>query len=617
MKLKSIASPEDLKNLSTEDLKQLAKEIRRFLVYHVSKTGGHLASNLGIVELTLALHQVFDSPNDKIVWDVGHQAYVHKILTGRQEGFRKLRQTGGMSGFPKPEESPHDVFAAGHSSISISAALGLAKARDLSGADHRVVAVIGDGSMTGGIAFEGLNNAGRAGTDILVVLNDNQMSISGNVGALSRHLTDLRTRPLYQGTKESVHYILDHLPVLGEPISRFITKAKDKVKYLIVPGILFEEFGFQYVGPVDGHDLEATISALEKVKPMKGPVLLHVQTVKGKGYPPAEQNPCNFHGVGPFDIKTGTPAPKGPAPCYSEVFGQTLVELAEQNPKILAITAAMTDGTGLLPFSKKYPERFFDVGIAEQHAVTFAAGLAAGGYRPVFAVYSTFLQRAYDQLVHDVCMQNLPVIFAIDRAGVVGADGETHQGVFDLSYLSHIPNMTVLAPKDGAELSAMLAWAVNHPGPVAIRYSKDGAWKREWPMAPVVCGKAEILREGEGIALLAAGDMTAVAATVCDRLEAAGKRPMLINARFIRPMDTDVIREAASKCGVLFTLEDNVDRGGFGSAVAQFIQEEELPIRHHSFAFPDVYIPHGSRKEIFEKYGMDADSIYDSIMRKA
>ena len=612
--LSAIQSPADLKKLTPAETRVLAQEIRYFLVDKVSRTGGHLAPNLGVVELTLALHRVFDTPRDKIVWDVGHQAYVHKILTGRQAGFDRLRQMGGLSGFPKREESEYDAFDAGHSSTSISAALGLAMARDLKGEDYRVAAVIGDGSLTGGLAFEGLNNAGRAGTDLLVILNDNEMSISKNVGALSRHLMRLRTRPGYHGAKASVHAFLDKLPGLGGPLEHLFSWGKDKVKYLVVPAVMFEELGFQYVGPVDGHDEEVLEEALRQVREMPGPVLLHVRTKKGKGYPPAERNPSTFHGVGPFVATNGALVKKNNGPGYSEVFGKTLVELAAENPQIVAITAAMCEGTGLAEFARTYPERFFDVGIAEQHAVTFAAGLAAGGCHPVFAVYSTFLQRGYDQLVHDVGMQNLPVVLAIDRAGIVGPDGETHQGVFDLSYLAHIPNFTVMAPKDGAELSAMLRWAFVQNSPVAVRYPKDAATKGDWPMAPLERGKAEVLQEGREIGLLALGEMVDVARRAAELLAQRGYTPRVVNLRFLKPLDMAEVLKTAALCPRLYTLEDNVETGGLGAEVARLLLENGCQNCFHAFAFPDAYLPQGTRKELFEKYGLDPASVARRIL---
>lgn len=610
--LKSINSPQDLKSLTSAQLRQLSREIRRFLIENVSKTGGHLASNLGVVELTLALHKVFNTPKDKIVWDVGHQAYVHKIVTGRKDAFVGLRQLDGLSGFPKPVESAYDCFPAGHSSISISVALGMAKARDLRGTDEKVVAVIGDGSMTGGVAFEGLNNAGRAGTDLLVILNDNQMSISRNVGGLSRHLGKLRVHPEYLDAKKCVHTMLERVPA-GERIANRITETKDRIKYMVLPGgVLFEELGFRYMGPVDGHDMDSLLEAFAKAKSLKGPVLVHVQTVKGKGYGPAEKNPSVFHGVGKFDIKTGIPAQSG-GPSWSSVFGNAMVNLGKTHPELVAITAAMEDGTGLGAFEKAYPGRFFDVGIAEQHAVSFAAGLAAAGLKPVFAVYSTFLQRAYDQIVHDVCMESLPVIFAIDRAGIVGADGETHQGVFDIAYLNHIPNMTILAPKDGKELENMLAQALSLNGPAAIRYPRGTAPLPEEESSPLVYGKSELLSDGEEFALLASGSMVPAALQAAEQLRALGKRPMVINARYLKPLDQESIRHAAACCSHIFTLEDHVVEGGFGSAVAAFVSEEGLNVRVHRLAFPDSYIPQGTQAELYKKYGLDADGITAKI----
>ena len=612
--LDKISSPDDLKNIDLKLLPRLAKEIREFLVYNVSKTGGHLASNLGVVELTMALHYVFNTPKDKIVWDVGHQAYVHKILTGRKKGFKTLRKFGGLSGFPKPCESEYDSFATGHSSTSISAALGMACARDMKGDNNKVIAVIGDGSMTGGLAYEALNNAGRSNRDMIVVLNDNQMSISNNVGALSRHLNDIRTEPFYIGAKAGVHSILDKIPMVGSKIDKAIEVTKDKIKYLFVSGIMFEDLGFKYVGPVDGNNIFELVEVLNKVKNMNGPILLHIYTKKGKGYRLAEDNPCNFHGVSEFDIKTGKSINKSEGKSYSSIFGDKLIELAGKNKKIVAISAAMTDGTGLNKFVAKYPDRFFDVGIAEGHAVTFSAGLATEGFIPVFAVYSTFLQRAYDELIHDVCLENKHCIFAIDRAGIVGADGETHQGIFDISYLNHMPNMSILAPINGDELQKMLEFATNHNGPIAIRYPRgNDSCLYSKDLSDIEFGKGEVLNEGSDIAIFAVGDMMKEANEVLERLKAEGMNPMLINPRFIKPLDLELIKDVCGKCKTIFTIENNLKSGGFGQSILSAISEMGLNNNVHILGFDDVFVEHGSRQQLLEKHKLDTESFYSYI----
>lgn len=615
--LDMINNPKDLKKLDISEFPRLSKEIRTFLLNNVSKTGGHLASNLGIVELTIALHYCFDMPKDKIVWDVGHQAYVHKILTGRKNQFNTLRKFNGLSGFPKPDESEYDCFATGHSSTSISAALAMAYARDLSGESSNIVAVIGDGSMTGGLAYEALNNAGRSNRRLIVILNDNEMSISRNVGALSKHLNDLRTEPFYLCVKEGVHNILNKLPIAGKSIEKAIEKVKDSLKYMIVPGVLFEEMGFNYVGHINGHNINELVNVLNKIKKMDGPILLHVITKKGKGYKYSEERPWDYHGVNPFNIKTGEVISKSSKKSYSSVFGKALTEEAEKNKKIVAVSAAMTSGTGLDEFQKKFKTRFFDVGIAEQHAVTFSAGLASCGYIPVFAVYSTFLQRAYDQIIHDVCLQNLHVIFAIDRAGIVGADGETHQGVFDISFLSHIPNMTILAPKSAEELKNMIKFAVNFNGPIAIRYPRGSASEifseRE---SQIEFGKSELLFDGSEIAIISAGTMMDTAFSVYESLaKEDGANPILVNARFLKPVDKSMIEYICKKCKYIFTIEDNLKNGGFGLKVLETVQElgYNNKVNLYNFAFDDIFVEHGSREELFEKYGLDSVSIYNKI----
>ena len=615
--LNQIHSTEDIKKLNEEELKLLCRELRKFLLQKVSKTGGHLASNLGVVELTVALEYCFDLPADKIVWDVGHQAYIHKILTGRKDQFDTLRQLDGLSGFPKPHESDCDAFAAGHSSTSISAALGLAKARDLTGGKEHVIAVIGDGSMTGGLAYEALNNAGKDHTRLIVILNDNQMSIDTNVGAISKHLNNLRTSQQYRGWKEAVKQFRDNVPVIGEGTYQALKHVRDKSKMLLTGGALFEQMGFKYIGPVDGHDLPDLMEMFEGVKKMNRPVLIHVKTIKGKGYSHAEERPWAYHGVGAFDLKTGKSLSKG-GKSWSSVFGDKMLEIGKRNPKVVGITAAMCSGTGFEKFQQAFPKRFFDVAIAEQHGTTFAAGLAKGGITPVFAVYSSFLQRAYDQLIHDVCMENLHVVFAIDRAGIVGSDGETHQGVFDLSFLSHIPNMTVLSPKNDWELGEMLEFAVNGwNGPIAVRYPRGTAETAFGEYQdPITYGKAELIQDGEKIAILAEGHMLKAAAEAAELLQANGYQPMLVNMRFIKPLDEAMLFLAAEKCEHIVTVEDNVKMGGFGSKVLEFYGERGMQKDVLNLGFPDRYIEQGTQTQLFERYGLDAAGIYESIKKR-
>lgn len=615
--LNQIHTTKDIKKLNEEELKLLCRELRKFLLQKVSKTGGHLASNLGVVELTVALEYCFDLPADKIVWDVGHQAYIHKILTGRKDRFDTLRQLDGLSGFPKPHESDCDAFAAGHSSTSISAALGLAKARDLTGGKEHVIAVIGDGSMTGGLAYEALNNAGKDHTRLIVILNDNQMSIDTNVGAISKHLNNLRTSQQYRGWKEAVKQFRDNVPVIGEGTYQALKHVRDKSKMLLTGGALFEQLGFKYIGPVDGHDLPDLIEMFEGVKEMNRPVLIHVKTIKGKGYPYAEERPWAYHGVGTFDLKTGKALSKG-GKSWSSVFGDKMLEIGKRNPKVAGITAAMCSGTGFEKFQQAFPKRFFDVAIAEQHGTTFAAGLAKGGITPVFAVYSSFLQRAYDQLVHDVCMENLHVVFAIDRAGIVGSDGETHQGVFDLSFLSHIPNMTVLSPKNDWELGEMLDFAVNGwNGPIAVRYPRGTAETAfgEY-QTPIAYGKAELIENGEKVAILVEGHMLRAAAEAAEMLKADGYQPMLVNMRFIKPLDEEMLLFGAEKCEHIVTVEDNVKMGGFGSKVLEFYGEKGIQLDVLNLGFPDRYIEQGTQSQLFERYGLDAAGIYESIKKR-
>lgn len=616
--LKQINSPKDIKNMDEKTLKQLAKEIRYFLVKSVSKTGGHLASNLGVVELTLALHYCFDLPEDKIVWDVGHQAYVHKLLTGRKKEFCKLRQLNGLSGFPKPHESQYDVFAAGHSSTSISAALGIAKARDLKGENNHVIAVIGDGAMTGGLAYEALNNAAKENTNLIVILNDNQMSISNNVGAMSRYLTHLRTDSAYIQAKENFQTFSKKIPILGDTVNFIFEKMRFGAKFLFLSGMLFEEMGFHYIGPIDGHNIEELIDVFQNVKQMRGPLLIHVKTKKGKGYPYAEQESWKYHGIGKFDVKTGKPLSQSNKEDYSAVFGKKIVELAEKNTNILALTAAMASGTGLLEFQKKFPERFFDVAIAEQHGVTFSAGLACQGMTPIFAVYSTFLQRAYDQIIHDVCMQNLPVIFAVDRAGIVGADGETHQGVFDIAYLSHIPNMTLLSPKNKWELEDMLAFAVELKKPVAIRYPRGTASEEfQNNREKIVYGKSEVIQKGKKVALLAEGHMLSFAMNAAEKLKQQSITAFVVNIRFLKPLDEIMLKEIANCCKYIVTIEDGVIQCGFGSKVLEYYNDNDInSVKVIRCGFPDKFIEQGTTEQLYHIYQLDGEGIYNTIINK-
>lgn len=610
--LAGINGPQDVKNLSSAQLEKLAGEIRGLLVHTVAQTGGHLAPNLGVVELTIALHRVFDSPRDKIIWDVGHQAYVHKILTGRRDCFASLRQYGGISGFPKRSESQHDIFGTGHSSTSISAALGVALARDMAGDKHQVVAVIGDGSLTGGQAYEAMNHAGHLGTKMTVIVNDNEMSIARNVGAMSEYLAKIRTDPAYFKVKSDIDYLLKRIPAIGERVAQTVERVKDSVKYLVVPGMLFEELGFTYLGPIDGHNLASLTEVLQITKNMQGPVLVHVITCKGKGYQPAECNADKFHGIGPFCVESGEVIKNGNKPSYTEIFGDALVEVAAINPAVVAITAAMPAGTGVTKFAGRFPERFFDVGIAEPHAVTLAAGLAAEGRRPVVAVYSTFAQRAYDQILHDVCLQNLPVVFALDRAGLVGEDGPTHHGVFDLSFLRNIPNLTIMAPKDENELRHMLYTAVALDGPAVIRYPRGGGpgVKTTEPLVKLEVGRAEELRPGKDVVLLAVGGMNAPCLAAADLLARQGIAAAVVNARFVKPLDEQLLRRLARDVGVIVTVEDNVLAGGFGAAVLEYINSQNLNwVKLFRVGLPDKFIEHGSRAELLAQYGLNGEGI--------
>lgn len=614
MVLDQIQNVNDIKNLTEEEIDTLQDEIRTFLVESIAKTGGHLASNLGVIELTMALHLSFDLTKDKIVWDVGHQSYTHKILTGRKDGFEHLREYGGMSGFPKTEECEADSFNTGHSSTSISAGLGLAEAREITGQDYFVISVIGDGALTGGMAFEALNNASRMKTNFIIVLNDNNMSISENVGGLSKYLNDFRTADAYMDLKDGVVNSLSKIPVYGDRIVRKIRNAKSGIKQLFVPGMFFEEMGITYLGPVDGSNIKAMRRAFAEAKRVRGPVLVHVLTKKGNGYVPAERHPARFHGTAPFDIETGVPLHKQSKAHYTDVFSTVMKKMGEREPKLVAITAAMTDGTGLKRFRNLYPERFFDVGIAEEHAVTFAAGMAKSGLKPVFAVYSSFLQRAYDQILHDVCLQKLPVVFAIDRAGLVGKDGATHQGIFDLSYLATIPNLTIMAPKNKWELSDMLKFAIAADTPMAIRYPRGDAcdlWKEK--RAPIESGKAEVLCEGTEVALFAIGSMVETAWKVMEKLQERGISATVINARFAAPLDKECICGLAQKHRLLVTLEENVASGGMGEHVAALLMEEQSRIKLLRIAVPDTFVEHGDVDTLYRVLGMDADTVTNRI----
>lgn len=614
MVLDQIQNVNDIKNLTEEEIDTLQDEIRTFLVESIAKTGGHLASNLGVIELTMALHLSFDLTKDKIVWDVGHQSYTHKILTGRKDGFEHLREYGGMSGFPKTEECEADSFNTGHSSTSISAGLGLAEAREITGQDYFVISVIGDGALTGGMAFEALNNASRMKTNFIIVLNDNNMSISENVGGLSKYLNDFRTADAYMDLKDGVVNSLSKIPVYGDRIVRKIRNAKSGIKQLFVPGMFFEEMGITYLGPVDGSNIKAMRRAFAEAKRVRGPVLVHVLTKKGNGYVPAERHPARFHGTAPFDIETGVPLHKQSKAHYTDVFSTVMKKMGEREPKLVAITAAMADGTGLKRFRNLYPERFFDVGIAEEHAVTFAAGMAKSGLKPVFAVYSSFLQRAYDQILHDVCLQKLPVVFAIDRAGLVGKDGATHQGIFDLSYLATIPNLTIMAPKNKWELSDMLKFAIAADTPMAIRYPRGDAcdlWKEK--RAPIESGKAEVLCEGTEVALFAIGSMVETAWKVMEKLQERGISATVVNARFAAPLDKECICGLAQKHRLLVTLEENVASGGMGEHVAALLMEEQSRIKLLRIAVPDTFVEHGDVDTLYRVLGMDADTVTNRI----
>jgi 1-deoxy-D-xylulose-5-phosphate synthase len=613
--LDGIDSPLELKQLTIREMEQLATELRQEIVQTVSHTGGHLAPSLGTVELTLALYAVFDFPTDKLVWDVGHQAYAHKLLTGRRDRFRTLRQQGGISGFPKRTESRYDAFGVGHASTSVSAALGMALARDMDHQQHQVVAVLGDGALTGGESFEALNHAGDLGTHLIVILNDNDMSIDKNVGAMSAYLSRIRVLPQYHQAKKDLEGLLRGIPHIGDKVVKTAKAIKDDVRSALVPGRLFEEMGFTYVGPLDGHDISLMMEMLREVRQMAGPVLVHIHTKKGKGYLPAEEHPEVFHGVGRFDAATGELQKREAPPSYTSVFSRTLIELAASNTDIAAITAAMPTGTGLKEFGKAYPDRFFDVGIAEEHAMTLAAGMAAAGKHPVIALYSTFAQRAYDQILHDICLQDLPVTLCLDRAGLVGADGPTHHGVFDLSYLRHIPNMSIMAPKDENELRHMLSTAIKCKAPVALRYPRGAGLgvEIEPECHDIPFGKAEILSKGGNIAFLAIGSMVDNASKAAIALAGDGIDSTVVNMRFVKPLDADLLRRLAGSMKLLITLEENVLAGGFGSAVGEFLLDEGLQVPLLRFGLPDRFVGQGTRDELWEALGLLPEQIAERV----
>ena len=613
--LEKIQQPNDIKKIPEEQLTEVAAEIREFLVETMSKLGGHLASNLGVVELTIALHRVFELPKDKIIWDVGHQSYTHKILTGRKDAFESLRQEGGLSGFPKRSESSCDVFDTGHSSTSISAGVGYVKARDLKKQDYSVISVIGDGALTGGMAYEALNNAAELKTNFIIVLNDNEMSISKNVGGISTYLSGIRTAASYTELKMGVTRALEKIPKIGPGMVDAVRKTKSSIKQIVIPGMLFENMGITYLGPVDGHDIHQMMRVFQEAKRFEGPILVHVLTRKGQGYEPALRHPSRFHGAGPFEIETGLPLSRS-NPTYTDIFSTVMRKMGDREPDVVAVTAAMPTGVGLKRFSNMFPDRCFDVGIAEEHAVTFAAGLALGGMIPVVAIYSSFLQRAYDQMMHDVCMQELHVVFAIDRAGLVGSDGETHHGVFDLSYLNSMPNMTVMAPKNLWELSDMMKFAVHFNGPIALRYPRGEAYTGlKDHRAPVRYGKAEVLEQGEKIALLAVGNMVKTAVQVRELLQEQGYQVTLVNMRFVKPFDMALVRELSGSHELLVTMEENVRNGGFGEQVASFVMEEGLSARVQIIALPNRFVHQGSVSSQMKETGIDADSVAGKILK--
>ena len=617
MLLDTINSPDDLRQVPEEELPKLADELRETIIETVSKTGGHLAPSLGVVDLTVALHYAFETPKDKIIWDVGHQAYAHKLLTGRRDRFKTLRQYGGISGFPKREESPYDNFNVGHASTSISAALGMVAARDIRGEEFRVIAVIGDGSISAGLAFEGLNQAGHLKKNLIVILNDNEMSISPNVGALSAYLNRMMTGNFYTKLRQETKQFLQNIPRVGESMFNIAKKAEESIKGFMAPGLLFEELGFQYVGPIDGHRIDHLLETFRNIKDFTWPVLIHVITKKGKGCEFAECNPSQYHGTPPFDPETGkAAAKKQKVMSYTEVFGQTMVKLAEDSDKVVAITAAMSDGTGLEQFAAQYPDRFFDVGIAESHGVTFACGLAAEGMRPVAAIYSTFMQRAYDQVMHDLCLQNLPVTLALDRAGLVGEDGPTHHGVFDIAYLRHLPNMVIMAPKDENELQHMLKTALEYNGPSALRYPRGTGLgvPMDQELKQLSVGKGELLQDGDDLVIIAIGNMVRPAQDAGARLKADGISTVVVNARFVKPLDEELILRLAKKTGRIVTVEEHALQGGFGSAVLECIEDNRLSaVKVLRIGLPDKFIEHGTQTLLRQKYGLDADGIFTSV----
>lgn len=605
--------PEDLKKLNDDDLETLSEEIREFLIESVSKTGGHLASNLGVVDLTVSLFKVFDFSNDKIVWDVGHQSYVYKILTGRKDGFKNLRKFNGMSGFPKRSESKYDYFDTGHSSTSISAAVGIARARDIKKEKYNVLAVIGDGALTGGMALEALNDVGYRKTKMIIILNDNMMSISTNVGGLSKYLNKLRSDPKYNALKTEINESLNQSKV-GKNIAGKISKVKDSIKHLVVPSMLFEDMGIKYIGPIDGHNISSMVEVLKKVKEIDGPVLLHILTQKGKGYALAEESPTKYHGVGPFNLESGEMKVSSKN-SYSKVFGKALINCAKKDKNIVAITAAMPEGTGLSCFAKEFKDRFFDVGIAEQHAVTLAAGMASNGLKPVFAVYSTFLQRGFDQVIHDVCIQQLPVVFAIDRAGIVGDDGETHQGIIDLSYLSIIPNMTIAAPKCLEEVELLLKWAFQKNAPVAIRYPRGGDIVDDMkPLREIREGKWEVIHSGSKVCIIATGKMVQHAKHAMDMMYERGLNPTLINATFIKPIDTELLDQIIKKGYNVLTIEDNILHGGLGSLIESYLIENNFKRKIKRLGYSDTFVPQGSVDLLYKEYKLDSESIMNEIL---
>lgn len=612
-----IQKANDIKKIPEYDWPELAEEIRAFLMENISKTGGHLASNLGVVELTMALHLVLDFPKDKIVFDVGHQAYIHKILTGRKDEFTTLRKLDGLCGFPRIDESPCDAFGTGHSSTSISAALGMAMARDIKGTDETIVAVIGDGALSGGMAYEALNNMAQLRKNkknFIVILNDNNMSISENVGGMSRYLNELRSDNAYFEFKENVEKAISNIPRIGEGMAKTIKKSKDSIKQLLVPGMFFEDMGITYIGPLDGHNLPELVRTLKKAVKLREPIVIHVKTKKGKGYSIAEKNPSRFHGIDAFDIKTGKSIHKKEVATYTDCFSRKLVKMAEKDERIVAITAAMPTGTGLSMFKEHFPDRFFDVGIAEQHAITFAAGMASQGLRPVVALYSTFLQRAYDQVLHDVCLQNLPVTIAIDRSGIVGADGETHQGIYDISFLSSIPGLVIMAPKNRYELSKMMDFAISYDGPVALKYPRGSACYGMKEFAePLELGKSEVMKEGNRVAIIGIGSMMEAAYDTCLILEEAGYKPTLVNGRFIKPLDTKLLEKLSENHELIVTVEENIASGSYGQAVAAWAGEAQTNRKILPVTLPDFYLPHGSVAELKKRYGLTSDQIADKI----